>query len=886
MIPLRVELEGFLSFADLVELIFVGEPLWALCGPNGIGKSAVLDGITYALYGEHRGGAQMHDQLIHHGANGLRVVFEFAFGAAEYRISRARIRAGRTTQKLDRRVGPGPNDWEAVPGIDSAAAIKGWVERKLGLDCKAFTTSVLLRQGEAEKLFSSGRTERLTLLKGIIAFERFEKLSGRVHARATNLKDQREALCVRLGSLQAVTAEELALAAEALEAATRARDLANEQLATAVQRVGHARQWEQLGARRAQVAEQIAGAEARAQDAAAIRAAKARLDELAVVPVLQTSVTLRTDVATLAENERLALGAVTRQREQRDASATAVAVARQKADGHQRLADDLARQAKDLSDEAQRIGGYLKLAEEVEQLQANLTGFPSDLAAQLAQARTAEETVAQVVQEIKGKQAGVQALLDDARRRQEEFASVEVGVTCSRCGQTVDAGHAAREREALANLVRDQQETVGRLQGQAKSAAQALKAAHAMRTALEDQHKAWEKKHLKWATLKDNLLQLGVVEDASALREQAARKTADAQAVGRQRDQERERHKAVASELENLSRQHTALDKALTEATAEHGRLQSRLATAHAQLEAAEASLPAPWRERLPLLDVEDVEELTAERDRLQREGVAARFEQLQHDGALWDEWRRQLAELDEALAAIPADARTSEAQAQEQRRQAEDRVRKTVKDRDNEQRAVDDLNRRANDHRELTQQLREVEHTYDLHARLDNLLGQEGLQRELVRAAEREVISLANDTLQNLSDGDLFLEPDDEATGRDDRAFALRIRRQSDPNPIGVSFLSGSQKFRVAVSIALAIGRFAAGRARPLESVLIDEGFASLDRDGLRFMADELKRLQHAQGLKRIIVISHQEEFIDRFPVGYRLSAGANGTVVEPFRR
>src|SRR5437667_2118275 len=103
MIPKRIELENFLSFGKpAVEFTFTeDEPLWVLCGRNGSGKSAVFDGITYALYGEHRGGTQKTDELIHHGADGFRVVFEFTFDHADYRITRART--GRTTQKIERR---------------------------------------------------------------------------------------------------------------------------------------------------------------------------------------------------------------------------------------------------------------------------------------------------------------------------------------------------------------------------------------------------------------------------------------------------------------------------------------------------------------------------------------------------------------------------------------------------------------------------------------------------------------------------------------------------------------------------------------------------------------------------------------------------------------
>src|SRR5262245_27545347 len=73
--------ENFLSFGEPAsEFEFVdGELLWVLCEPNGIGKSAVFDAITYVLFGEHRGGKQKAEQLIRHGANGFEVEFDFEF---------------------------------------------------------------------------------------------------------------------------------------------------------------------------------------------------------------------------------------------------------------------------------------------------------------------------------------------------------------------------------------------------------------------------------------------------------------------------------------------------------------------------------------------------------------------------------------------------------------------------------------------------------------------------------------------------------------------------------------------------------------------------------------------------------------------------------------
>ncbi len=43
MIPLQVTLEGFLSYEKKQVINFVGASIWALSGPNSVGKSAVFD---------------------------------------------------------------------------------------------------------------------------------------------------------------------------------------------------------------------------------------------------------------------------------------------------------------------------------------------------------------------------------------------------------------------------------------------------------------------------------------------------------------------------------------------------------------------------------------------------------------------------------------------------------------------------------------------------------------------------------------------------------------------------------------------------------------------------------------------------------------------------
>ena len=131
MIPRRVVLENFLSFGAPAQAIDFtdDEPLWMLCGPNGVGKSAVFDAITYALFGCHRGGkGQGMDDLVRHGANGFRVEFEFGVGPREFRITRSRGK--KSVERVFQKHG---DDWKELDVGGGRDAVRAWAERELGL---------------------------------------------------------------------------------------------------------------------------------------------------------------------------------------------------------------------------------------------------------------------------------------------------------------------------------------------------------------------------------------------------------------------------------------------------------------------------------------------------------------------------------------------------------------------------------------------------------------------------------------------------------------------------------------------------------------------------------------------------------------------------------
>ncbi len=378
------------------------------------------------------------------------------------------------------------------------------------------------------------------------------------------------------------------------------------------------------------------------------------------------------------------------------------------------------------------------------------------------------------------------------------------------------------------------------------------------------------------ATLEDAIAVVGAPPDVSAARAELAVCGERLTSLGTQRTQaERTQQRAAAAELDFNTRLAAALGE-MTRLAGEVGGAEASAAAARANLEDAVGALPPE-----PLN--EDPVALADELQRLEAGNVEREFDALAEDRALQAGRERQRDETEDAIRdRVPEDARRPAAEVEVEVTAAERATRAAEKARDEARRGAEHLSARRTERDALRLRLTDAERDHALYTRLTDLLGAEGIQLHLIRQAERRIVDLANEGLGRVSCGELRLEPPDPDSTE---ALDLSVRRTGCPDPIPVGNLSGGQRCRVAIALALAVCRFACGETQPLQSLVIDEAFANLDRDGRMAMIDVIRDGGLAGGaLQRIIIVSHHEDVAAAFPVGYRLENVAGATVVARF--
>jgi DNA repair protein SbcC/Rad50 len=309
MIPVTLRLQNFLSYGTTAEpLDFEQFHVACLSGGNGQGKSALLDAITWALWGEARKASDARkpdEDLLRIGTREMEVELVFELGDTRYRVVRSfyRTASGKTSKPgLEFQVLDGDGYKPLTTGsVNDTQAV---INETIRLDYDTFINSAFLLQGRSDEFTKKKPGERKEILGRILGLDRYERYAAVARARLSEANErckvaerEVERLTAALedegewkrerAELKAVLAE---LERERADARTEEQSL-TEQLASldALARAAEqqrarvaqlARRRDEIEAERAGLAQQIEEAEALIAQSETIRRDHARYESL------------------------------------------------------------------------------------------------------------------------------------------------------------------------------------------------------------------------------------------------------------------------------------------------------------------------------------------------------------------------------------------------------------------------------------------------------------------------------------------------------------------------------------------------------------------------------------------------------------------------------
>ena len=847
MIPLQLRVQNFMCYRDDVPpLDFEGIHLACLTGANGHGKSALLDAMTWALWGKAR--AKHDDELIHLGQSEMEVEFSFDLGGTVYRVIRKRDSSKRGRTILDLQVNhDGTFRSIAEPGV---RATQGTIIRLLRMDYETFTTSAFLLQGKADAFTTRTPAERKRVLGETLGLSRYDEYEEKAKEKAQEKDRQVAELDGMLRDIDRELAREPEYETELAQAQASVAELSTavKEAEAALHDLRHQQQTlEHQQARLRDLERRLARA---GQELSEIQVQTAERQQrlAAYEAVLVQRQQVEAGFAALVQareaettwNERLALYA--------------------QLQGRQRALERVVEAARH---EIERgIGRWAERIRELDRRAGQLAAIEGQLAevreelARLA-GRQAEREAAQARLQALGEQdAALQVRNDQLRAEMEalkekmDLLRREVGeAQCPLCGQALSAEH---RDELLAQM-------------------------QAEGTELGDSHRA------------NSLHQKQIATERSALRDDVQgldRELASAPALQRkeaQLEQAQAEAQKARLDLESAQAEQAALQNRLQAGDyapseqAELARLDGEMQTlqydqaAHDEIREQVTALnefePA-YRQLQAALERVDEERATlAELQARQARWQAA----LADDQEQRDSLAVEVARLPDVLARVQAGARDlEELQAQASRarmalgaaRQKLDHCRHLAAERQR--------------HEATRRQRIEEKAIFD---ELRLAFGKKGIQAMIIEAAIPEIEYEANRLLARMTDSRMHVRFETQReTLKGDTLETLDINISDELGTRPYDSFSGGEAFRVNFAIRIALSKLLAHRAgAQLQLLVIDEGFGTQDAEGRARLVEAINSIQ--DDFERILVITHIEELKDAFPVRIEIVKPADGS-------
>jgi DNA repair protein SbcC/Rad50 len=856
MVPARLTLRNFLCYRDPPDsgptVDFTGIQIACLTGENGNGKSALLDAMTWALWGQAR--ARTDDELIHLGRTEMEVEFEFYSDDQLYRVIRKRKRG---TQRSMGSTALEFHIWTGEAWRPLTANHVRETERRirdvLKLDYETFINSAFLMQGRADAFTTKTPGDRKRILGEILGLSRYDELEQQARYERVLRDDQARGLTQELSTIATELSREpeyrdeqqrlqqllaglepeikrVSMAIEDLRQSEKMAALQRSQLEQAKRRWDEAQSETERARRQVELRQNdINRHEAVVRNASAIEAGYGRF------------IAARQEET--AYSERLHIHADL----ERQMGAIEAEIVRNRAEHNARI-QILEREVQGLAasiDEAGRLSGK---RDELERR----AGEVKAREAQLIDLRRGMQGLRDTVSGLNSENKQLRSDMEGIKQKQNDLGGVTVCPLCKtelgEAGQAHIIDAYESEGRRLAALFREKRAAV---EAGEKRIAEMDTGILALEPAIQRERSELDRERGKI----DGVLR--AAEEAQALLPQQAKaldqeRTALADgtfAAAATEHLKRLRSKQVEVGYDRDS--HTRardLIQELHEFEASHSELQ----LARSRLEAEQAALAdterllCDWQERARQGEGE-VLALRETVDSLPQVGTRLTDLEVQITGLNREQNRSQLL-----LGAV--------------------------------EQKLADCDRRRNEKSAKEQALKKAAEERGVYEELSAAFSRRGIQALIIDHVIPEITEEANRLLARMTNNRLRVMMDTQRqTQRGTVTETLDIRISDELGTRNYELFSGGEAFRVNLALRIALSKLLARRAgAPLPTLVIDEGFGSQDAAALERLVEAINVIQ--SDFQCLLVITHLNELKDQFPVQIVVSKtveGATATVI-----
>ena len=854
MIPIRLKVRNFMCYRDNVPpLSFDGIHTACICGDNGNGKSALIDAMTWALWGRTR--AKSDDDLIHSNQAEMEVEFDFAVGQQVYRIIRKHAKPKRRQaagqSSLDLLIASG-DGFKPLSG-ERIKQTQQKIIDMLHMDYDTFVNSALLRQGDADQFTKQTPVKRKEVLANILGLTVYDELEEQAKERAREQEAEKAQLESMVKDIDGELAHKPAYEAELGEAQgklSRLEGMLGEQegqlnkLRQEKEALeGKRQQLSQLEAHIVQTEkdlerwdEQIRQHRPRLQEYEEVMTRRSSIEEgyaqLAEVRKLNDELDRKfRRFAALNERKHGLDLAIVRAKE---SLLKAHALAQSRIDNLTEKEKRLAGLRNDLYQAQVEFGRLYQEEESLRRKRHSSQELRAVLSYLKSSTAQLECEIAEIEEKLKllSPEAGARCPLCETELGAEGLKLVKTKYEADKQSQSdslkSNQAELARRKTELVLLENEISRLETRLnqdkaaaQGRASVISQQIAEAEQAANQLEEAKKALD-------DIEEHLAKKDYATTEQKVLDEVERELA---ALGYDSQQ----HESVRQRLASLE-QYEAPKRRLEEADRLYIQERESLAYAGKASEELRQSLEVDKRRR---------QELTTELGLLP---------------TLVDNLTRAEAE-HEALAT--------------QRKQAEGMVW-TVKGK------LQRCSELEEKRREKERLLAEAAKQEGIYRDLAEAFGKKGVQALLIEMALPEIEVEASRLLARMTDNRMHVKIETQReTKKGDLLETLDITISDEFGTRNYEMFSGGEAFRINFAIRIALSKLLAGRAgAPLRTLIMDEGFGTQDSDGIEKLKEAINSIQ--DDFDRILVITHIDELKDAFPTRIDVIKTAEGSTLQ----